>query len=471
MEKSTLVPRNRFAHRAATRNACGPVSEAWEPSSWRDRLAGQQPEWPDEAALEHALKQLASMPPLVFAGEARNLTDDLAKVAAGEAFLLQAGDCAESFDSFSADSIRDKLKVILQMAVVLTYSTGVPTVKVGRIAGQFAKPRTQALEHVDGLDLPAFRGHMVNDIVFTEAARTPDPDRLITAYHQSASTLNLVRAFTKGGFADLSRVHQWNQEFVTSSREGQRYERLAHEIDRALRFMRACGFDTQDEPKLHEVDFYTSHEALLLGYEEALTRRDSLTGDWYDCSAHMLWIGERTRDPDGAHVEFLSGVGNPLGVKLGPTATPDEAIALCERLNPGRIAGRMTLVSRCGADRVRDALPPMLRAVTDSGHPVVWACDPMHGNTFTSEGGRKTRHLDAILDEIAGFFDCHRAEGTTPGGVHVELTGDDVTECLGGAEEIFDADLDDRYETMCDPRLNARQSLDLAFRVAELLRA
>ncbi len=411
------------------------------------------------------------MPPLVFAGEARNLTADLAKVSRGEAFLLQAGDCAESFDSFSADSIRDKLKVILQMAVVLTYSTGVPAVKVGRIAGQFAKPRTLANELVDGLELPAFRGHMVNDSAFTEAARTPDPDRLVAAYHQSAATLNLVRAFTKGGFADLSRVHQWNQEFVLSSREGRRYDQLAHEIDRALRFMKACGFDTEAEPNLHQVDFYTSHEALLLGYEEALTRRDSLTGDWYDCSAHMLWIGERTRDLSGAHVEFLGGVGNPVGVKLGPTASPDDALSLCERLNPERIPGRFTVVSRCGADRVRDALPPIVRAVTDAGHPVVWACDPMHGNTFTSAGGRKTRHLDAILTEIAGFFDVHRAEGTIPGGVHVELTGDDVTECLGGAEEIFDADLDDRYETMCDPRLNARQSLDLAFRVAELLRA
>jgi 3-deoxy-7-phosphoheptulonate synthase len=444
------------------------VSESWSPASWRDRPAEQQPDWPDEAALDRALKTLAAMPPLVFAGEARNLTAELAKVGRGEAFLLQAGDCAESFDAFSADSIRDKLKVILQMAVVLTYSTGLPCLKVGRIAGQFAKPRTQPLEQVDGFELPAFRGHMVNDIAFTEAARTPDPERLVAAYHQSAATLNLVRAFTKGGFADLSRVHQWNQEFVASSREGQRYDRLAHEIERALRFMKACGFDTAAEPNLHEVDFYTSHEALLLGYEEALTRQDSLTGDWYDCSAHMLWIGERTRDPGGAHVEFLAGVGNPVGVKLGPTATTDEVLALCERLNPHGVAGRLTLVTRCGADKVRDVLPPLLRAVTAAGHPVVWACDPMHGNTFTSEGGRKTRHLDAVLAEIAGFFDAHRAEGTNPGGVHVELTGDDVTECLGGAEEIFDADLDDRYETMCDPRLNARQSLDLAFRVAEL---
>jgi 3-deoxy-7-phosphoheptulonate synthase len=357
------------------------------------------------------------------------------------------------------------------MAVVLTYSSGVPTVKVGRIAGQFAKPRSAATETVGDLELPSFRGHIVNDIAFTDAARQPDPNRILEAYHQSASTLNLLRAFTKGGFADLSRVHAWNQEFVTSSTEGRRYEQLAGEIDRALRFMAACGIETETQAELHEVDFFTSHEALILGYEEALTRQDSLTGDWYDCSAHMLWIGERTRQLDGAHVEFLSGVGNPLGCKLGPTATTEEVLGLCERLNPDRIPGRLTLVSRMGADAVEAGLPPLLAAVRDAGHPVVWACDPMHGNTFTSQSGRKTRHLDAIVTEIDGFFRAHRAEGTWPGGLHVELTGDDVTECLGGAEQILDADLDTRYETVCDPRLNARQSLDLAFRVAELLRA
>ncbi len=416
------------------------------------------------------LKHLATLPPLVFAGEARQLTSALAQVADGKAFLLQAGDCAESFDDFSADGIRDRLKVILQMAIVLSYSAGVPTVKVGRIAGQFAKPRSADTELVGDLEIPAFRGHIVNDIAPTAAARVPDPDRLLQAYHQSASTLNLLRAFVKGGFADLSRVHQWNQEFVASSREGQRYERLAEEIDRALRFMRACGIASESHPNLHEVDFFTSHEALVLGYEEALTRQDSLTGDWYDCSAHMVWVGERTRQLDGAHVEFLRGVGNPIGCKLGPTATTDEALALCEALNPDRVPGRLTLISRMGADAVEDRLRPLLAAVRDAGHPVVWACDPMHGNTFTSEGGKKTRHLDAVMTEIAGFFAAHRTEGTWPGGVHVELTGDDVTECLGGAEEIFDADLDDRYETMCDPRLNGRQSLDLAFRVAELLK-
>jgi 3-deoxy-7-phosphoheptulonate synthase len=441
----------------------------WTPASWRDRPAAQQPRWPDEAALEQALKTLSTLPPLVFAGEARNLTAQLGQVADGEAFLVQAGDCAESFEAFSADAIRDKLRVILQMAVVLTYSSGVPSVKVGRIAGQFAKPRSADTETVDQLELPSFRGDMVNRIDFSDAARVPDPERLLAAYHQSSSTLNLLRAFTKGGFADLRRVHAWNQEFVTSSGEGRRYEQIADGIDRALRFMKACGVDTETHQQLHEVDFYTSHEALLLGYEEALTRRDSLTGDWYDCSAHMLWIGERTRDLGGAHVEFLRGVQNPIGCKVGPTVGPDDVLALCETLNPERVPGRLTLITRMGADQVGDRLPPLLRAVKDAEHPVVWACDPMHGNTFTANG-HKTRHFDDILREVSGFFTAHRAEGTWPGGVHVELTGEDVTECLGGAEEILDTDLGSRYETMCDPRLNARQSLDLAFRVAEFLR-
>lgn len=446
------------------------VSATWTPSSWRAFPAVQQPDWPDEAGLERAVKTLAAMPPLVFAGEARNLRAALAEVAAGRAFLLQAGDCAESFDDFSADGIRDKLKVILQMAVVLMYSAGVPVVKVGRIAGQFAKPRSSPTETVDGIELPSFRGHMVNELTFSAAARVADPERLVTAYHQSAATLNLLRAFTTGGFADLNRVHAWNQQFVASSPEGRHYEQVADGIDRALRFMKACGVDTEATPQLHNVDFYTSHEALILGYEEALTRRDSLTGDWYDCSAHMLWIGERTRQLDGAHVHFLSGVHNPVGCKIGPSATPEEVLALCEALDPDRVPGRLTLITRMGADRIDEALPPLLRAVRDSGHPVVWACDPMHGNTFTSPSGRKTRHVDDVMAEIAGFFRAHTAEGTWPGGVHIELTGDDVTECLGGADELADADLDHRYETMCDPRLNARQSLDVAFRVADLLR-
>ncbi|MDD9368761.1 MAG: 3-deoxy-7-phosphoheptulonate synthase class II [Acidimicrobiales bacterium] len=445
------------------------MTSSWAPSSWRHRQAAQQPEWPDEGTLDNALKHLGSLPPLVFAGEARDLTAKLAQVAEGKAFLLQAGDCAESFDAFSADAIRDKLKVILQMAVVLTYSTGVPVMKVGRIAGQFAKPRSAATETIDGAELPSFRGHMVNDVAFNAEARVPNPDRLVQAYHQSAATLNLVRAFTKGGFADLSRVHQWNQEFVASSPEGRRYDRVADHIDRALRFMAACGINTESQPNLHEVDFFTSHEALILGYEEALTRQDSLTGQWYDCSAHMLWIGERSRQLDGAHVEFLRGVGNPIGCKVGPNATPADVLALCEALNPERVPGRLTLITRMGARAVAEGLPPLLAAVRDAGHPVVWACDPMHGNTFTSDTGRKTRDFDAVLAEIAGFFAAHWAEGTWPGGVHIELTGDDVTECIGGGDALGHADLDDRYETICDPRLNGKQSIDLAFQVAELL--
>lgn len=446
------------------------MGRAWTPTTWQEFPAAQQPDWPDAGSLERALKQIAQYPPLVFAGEARNLTTSLAHVAAGNAFLLQAGDCAESFDDFSAVSIREKLRVILQMAVILTYSSGVPVVKVGRIAGQFAKPRSSPTELIGDVELPSFRGHIVNDITPTIAARTPDPERLVQAYHQSASTLNLLRAFTKGGFADLNRVHNWTQEFIASSNEGERYEAIAAEIERALRFMRACGIDLEATAQLHEVDFYTSHEALLLGYEEALTRQDSLTGQWYDCSAHMLWIGERTRQLDGAHVEFLRGVGNPLGCKLGPTATPDEVLELCHALNPNQVPGRLTLIARMGYDHVEDVLRPLLRSVSKSGQPVVWAVDPMHGNTITSMGGRKTRRFDDILAELAGFFRAHRAEGTWPGGVHIELTGADVTECLGGGDEILDAQLDDRYETVCDPRLNGRQSIDLAFRLAELLR-
>jgi 3-deoxy-7-phosphoheptulonate synthase len=414
-------------------------------------------------------KELAALPPLVFAGEARELKARLAAVARGEAFLLQAGDCAESFDAFSADAIRDKLRVILQMAVVLMYSSGVPTVKVGRIAGQFAKPRSNPTETVDGTELPSFLGHMVNDLPFSPTDRKPQPSRLLRAYNQSASTLNLLRAFTKGGFADLHRVQAWNQEFVATSAEGQQYTRLAGEIDRALRFMEAAGVSSR-HPEIHEADFFTSHEALILQYEEALTRSDSLTGDWYDCSAHLLWIGERTRQIDGAHVEFLRGVRNPVACKLGPAVTPDEVVALCEALNPEREPGRLTLISRMGAGLVADRLPPLLAAVRDNGDPVVWACDPMHGNTFTSDSGHKTRHFDAILAELTAFFEAHRQAGTWPGGVHVELTGEDVTECLGGGDPVGSTDLAKRYETMCDPRLNARQSLDLAFQAAELLR-
>jgi len=444
--------------------------DAWEPSSWQRCTAAQQPDWPEPADLDSALERLRNRPPLVFAGEARTLKQSLARVAQGEGFLLHAGDCAETFDDLSANQIRDKLKVILQMSVVLTYSAGVPCVKVGRIAGQMAKPRSSPTETRDGVEMPSFRGDMVNDLAFDTEARRPDPSRMVRAYNQASATLNLLRAFTKGGFADLSRVHQWNQEFVATSSEGRRYEKLAAEIQSALRFMSACGIDLGAEMQLQQVDFYTSHEALLLCYEEALTRCDSLTADWYDCSAHLLWIGERTRQIDGAHVEFLSGVGNPVAVKLGPDASPDDAVALCSRLDPDRSPGRLTLVERMGAALVEERLPPLLDAVGRAGHPVVWACDPMHGNTFRHESGHKTRRFDDILTELQHFFTICRDSGVWPGGMHIELTGSNVTECLGGAEEVLGEHLEDRYETACDPRLNARQSLELAFRVAEWLR-
>ncbi len=440
----------------------------WKPDSWKKFEASQQPAWPDNGSLQKVLDELSELPPLVFAGEARNLTQQLAAVSQGEAFLLQAGDCAESFDT-SADSIRDRLRVILQMAVILTYYTGVPVVKVGRIAGQFAKPRSSDTETVDGLELPSFRGHMVNDINFNEDSRAANPKRLLTAYNRAAATLNLLRAFTKGGFAALSRVHQWNREFVAASPAGQRYEILADEIDRAVSFMQACGIDGDKLSELSEVDFHTSHEALILGYEEALTRQDSLTGEWYDCSAHMLWIGERTRDLDSAHVEFLRGVNNPIGCKLGPDADPKDVLTLCETLNPDKVPGRLTLISRMGSETVSEKLPPILEAVKASEHPVVWVCDPMHGNTFSTENGHKTRDFDDILKEITGFFEAHNKVGTYPGGVHLELTGDDVTECLGGGAQLDASDLSRRYETMCDPRLNGTQSIDIAFRIAELL--
>ena len=440
----------------------------WKPDSWKTFEASQQPIWPDHDSLQKVLEELSALPPLVFAGEARNLTEQLAAVSRREAFMLQAGDCAESFDT-SADSIRDRLRVILQMAVILTYYTGVPVVKVGRIAGQFAKPRSSDTETVDGLELPSFRGHMVNDINFNEDSRAANPKRLLTAYNRAAATLNLLRAFTKGGFAALSRVHQWNREFVAASPAGQRYEALADEIDRAVSFMQACGMDGDKLSELSEVDFHTSHEALILGYEEALTRQDSLTGEWYDCSAHMLWIGERTRDLDGAHIEFLRGVNNPIGCKLGPDANAENVLTLCETLNPEKVPGRLTLISRMGAEIVTEKLPTILEAVKEAGHPVVWVCDPMHGNTFSTENGHKTRHFDDVLKEITGFFEAHKKVGTYPGGVHLELTGDDVTECLGGGAQLDAEDLSKRYETMCDPRLNGSQSIDIAFRIAELL--
>jgi 3-deoxy-7-phosphoheptulonate synthase len=412
-----------------------------------------------------------ALPPLVFAGEARDLRAALANVAAGEAFLLHVGDCAESFRELSAPRIRDNLKIILQMATVLTYGGSLPVVKLGRVAGQFAKPRSNPTEHVGDREMPSFRGHMVNDDAADPDARAADPSRLIEAYHQSAARLNLLRAFTKGGFADLREVHRWNQDFVASSPEGRRYEQLARGIDDALRFMAACGVDLERDGRLHQVDLWTSHEGLVLPYEEGLTRRDSLTGDWYDCSAHLLWIGERTRAVDDAHVEFFSGVHNPLACKLGPTATCDEIVTLCRRLDPNHAPGRLTLIARLGANRVEDLLPPIIRAVRDAGHPVVWACDPMHGNGLVTRDGVKTRRFDDIMREVHGFFGVCQAEGVWPGGIHLEFTGEDVTECIGGGEPITENDLGVHYASLCDPRLNARQSLDLAFEVAELLRA
>ncbi|MGB8180128.1 MAG: 3-deoxy-7-phosphoheptulonate synthase class II [Acidimicrobiales bacterium] len=441
----------------------------WTPRSWRDYPVAQSPIWPDPEHLSRVEAELAKKPPLVFAGEARRLQDHLAQVADGKAFLLQAGDCAESFHESSADEIRDKLKVILQMAVALTYASGVPVIKVGRIAGQFAKPRSDEYEERNGQRFEAFRGHIVNSEEFSAEARRPDPARLLDAYHQSVSTLNLLRAFTTGGFAALSRVHAWNQEFVANSLEGKRYEVIADEIERALQFMKACGIDLADDQALQSVDFYTSHEALILPYEQALTRRDSLTGDWYDCSAHLLWIGDRTRQLDGAHVNFLRGVSNPLGLKVGPTMGVDELRQLVDVLNPDNVPGRLTLISRMGHERISDLLPPLVEAMRDDGRRELWTCDPMHGNTFVASGGQKTRHFDDVLSETSQFFLLHQALGTWPGGLHVELTGDDVTECLGGGSRLDETDLDVNYTSICDPRLNATQSLDLAFHVAEYL--
>jgi len=448
------------------------MTEHWNPASWRAKTAKHIPEdYPDLEALTRVEQTLRGMPPLVFAGEARRLKQLLGDVAEGRAFLLQGGDCAESFKEFHADNIRDTFRLILQMAVVLTFAGGKPVVKVGRMAGQFAKPRSSPTETVDGVTLPSYRGDNINGMEFTPEQRTPDPQRLLQAYAQASSTLNLLRAFAEGGYANLHQVHAWTLDFMERSPWAAQYQEVANRIGDALDFMAACGINPDTVPQLKGTAFYTSHEALLLPYEQALTRQDSLTGGWYDTSAHMPWIGMRTAQIDGAHVEYCRGIANPVGVKVGPTASADEVLALCQALNPDRVPGRLTLITRMGADRITDGLRPLLRAVTDAGHPVVWACDPMHGNTFTAPSGRKTRHFDAILAEIKGFFDAHEAEGTWPGGVHVELTGDDVTVGLIIPEDIVDDDLGLRYESMCDPRLNGRQSLDLAFRVAELLRA
>ena len=430
--------------------------------------AAQQPSWPDGSALDDAVAKLRKVPPLVFAGECDELKEKLGAVARGEAFLLQGGDCAETFDGVTADNVRNKLRVLLQMAVVLTYAASVPVVKLGRLAGQYAKPRSSDTETRGDVTLPAYRGDAVNGFDFTEAARVPDPQRLVEVYHASASTLNLVRAFVTGGYADLRQVHTWNTDFVRESPVGRRYERLASEIDRALTFMKAIGADPDE---FHRVDFHSSHEALVLEYEHALTRIDSRTQAPYDVSGHFVWIGERTRQLDGAHVELLSRIRNPIGVKLGPTTTPDDALALASKLNPDNEPGRLTFITRMGAGKIRDRLPELVEKVTAAGVTVAWVCDPMHGNTFEASSGYKTRRFDDVISEVQGFFDVHRALGTWPGGVHVELTGDDVTECVGGGEALLEDDLHNRYESVCDPRLNRVQSLELAFLVAEMLSA
>jgi 3-deoxy-7-phosphoheptulonate synthase len=448
-----------------------PVTPTAEPATgmggWRHLPAAQQPDWPDPAQVRAVTEELAGLPPLVFAGECDVLRERLAAVARGEAFVLQGGDCAETFAGATADAVRAKLQTLLQMAVVLTYGASVPIVKIGRMAGQFAKPRSRPTETRGGVELPAYRGDAINGIEFTAEGRRLDPARLLRAYHCSAVTLNLCRAFATGGYADLHQVHAWNQDFVRESPSGQRFERLAGEIDRALAFMRACGADPEE---LHAVEFYSSHEALLLDYEHALTRQDSRTGQPYDTSAHFVWIGERTRDSGGAHVEFASSIRNPVGVKIGPNAAPADVLGLIARLDPDREPGRLTLITRMGAGRVRDALPPLIQAVRAEGIEVPWVCDPMHGNTFEAASGHKTRRFDDVLDEVQGFFEVHRRLGTHPGGIHIEFTGDNVTECVGGSHEIAADDLYRRYETACDPRLNRGQALDLAFMVAESYR-
>jgi len=443
----------------------------WSPEDWRNLPILQQPNWPDVVRLEETESRLKDSPPLVFAGEARNLRAKLAEACEGRAFLLQGGDCAESFAEFHADNIRDTFRVLLQMAVVLTFGAKCPVVKVGRLAGQFAKPRSADTETIDGVTLPAYRGDMINGMEFEDASRAPDPDRLLQAYSQSAATLNLLRAFAQGGYADLHEVQRWNLGFVAQSPLGERYKDLADRLTESLDFMAACGLTSETTPQIRETEFYTSHEALILGYEQALTRIDSTSGDWYACSAHMLWIGDRTRQPDGAHVEFLRGVRNPIGLKAGPSLEPDDLIRLMDLLNPNNEPGRLTIIARMGADKVADALPPLIRAVESEGRKVLWTCDPMHGNTIKSSNGYKTRVFDNILSEVSGFFAAHHSEGSRPGGVHFEMTGQDVTECLGGAQAITEELLSNRYHTHCDPRLNASQALELAFLIAERLQA
>jgi len=443
---------------------------SWTPNSWRDFPIKQQPQYQDQELLQKVEEEIASYPPLIFAGEARNLQADLAKVGRGEAFLLQGGDCAESFNAFNAKSIQNLFKLMLQMSAVLTFSSSKPVVKVGRVAGQFAKPRSSDNEAKDGLELPSYRGDIVNDIAFTSEARIPNPKKLIKAYNQSAATLNLLRAFARGGLADLNEVHRWNLEFIKDNPLGQKYEELSDKIDRALKFMGACGIDSENTPQLKQTVLYTSHEALLLNYEEALTRKDSFTNDWYDCSAHMLWIGDRTRKLDEAHIEFFRGIKNPIGCKVGPSMGEDELIELIDALNPDNEEGRLNLIVRMGADKVSEYFPKLLRKVKAEGKNVVWSCDPMHGNVEKTSTGYKTRDFKNILSEVEQFFAIHKAEGTVAGGLHLEMTGENVTECTGSQScAITEHDLASRYHTQCDPRLNAHQALELAFMVSETL--
>ncbi|MFH2059241.1 MAG: 3-deoxy-7-phosphoheptulonate synthase class II [Pseudomonadota bacterium] len=441
----------------------------WTKTSWKGYTALQQPNWPDQKEVDKVLENLSLVPPLVFAGEIRDLKALLAKASKGEAFLLQGGDCSENFSEVTAPTIRETLKVMLQMAVVMTYAGGKPVIKLGRIAGQFAKPRSSDTEMVDGVELPSYRGDMVNNVEPTKEGRIPNPKYMLKGYYMAASTLNLLRAFTRGGYAALSRVQAWNQEFVVQSPMGRSYDRLAKQIDQAIKFMNTIGIPT-DIPQVNQTQFFTSHEALLLGYEQALTRVDSTTGDWYDCSGHMVWIGERTRQVDGAHVEFLRGVLNPIGVKIGPTSNIEDIKRLIEKLNPENEAGRLTLITRLGIDNIEKVLAPLLRETKKEGFNIVWSCDPMHANTFTADSGHKTRDFNDILKEITRFFEVHWAEGTVPGGVHLEMTGKNVTECVGGARNIIDGELHRRYHTSCDPRLNAEQSLEVAFQIADMIK-
>ena len=442
----------------------------WNRDSWREFNILQQPNYPDLKELKEVEEKLKSLPPLVFAGEARSLKEELAKVCNGEAFLLQGGDCAESFTNFNANNIRDMFKVLLQMAIVLTFAGGYPVVKVGRVAGQFAKPRSSDFEEVNGIKLPSYRGDIINGFEFDEKARVPDPKRMIEAYYQSASTMNLLRAFSRGGLADLHQVHKWNLGFVKKPEIGEKYAKLADELTKTLSFMAACGITSANTPVINQTAVYTSHEALLLPYEEALTRVDSLSGEWYDCSAHMLWIGERTRGINDAHVHFLSGVKNPIGVKIGPSAKAEDVVALANKLNPENEAGRLNVIIRMGADKISENLPKILRELKREGLNIVYSIDPMHGNTVKTSNNYKTREFDKIISEVRSFFEIHKAEGTRAGGVHLEMTGQDVTECTGGALNITESLLEQRYETQCDPRLNADQALELAFLMADLVK-